>query len=145
MTRIKRVWIKNDCSRGVRVGMFVTKRCNYDVGSIVAISEPYCDICDRLGDSYVELLCEEFQVSRDELPNVSGWTNRGHTRIDLLPRRLRIIEAKVLRAQDISDEEWELLGANESESSRIKVIGYDAWIKNAYLKLYKYELVDEIV
>lgn len=151
MTRIKRVWIKNDCSRGVRVdgngvrvGMFVTRRI-YDVGSIVAISEPYCDICDRLGDWYVDLLCKEFQVSRDELPSLSGWTNRGHTRIDLLPRRLRIVEAKVLRAQDISDEEWGLLGANKSECSRIRVIGYDAWIRNTYLKLYKYELVDEIV
>lgn len=139
MEKIKKAKIKGDVSR--RVGMFATKKGLYEIGSIVSVSEPYCDIYDRLGSSYGDLLCKEYRLEISELSYISGWTNSRHTKAHLMPRRVRLVESKVSRVMNISDEEWALLGASDDEQSRIDVVGQDAWLWNTYLKLYRYELI----
>jgi hypothetical protein len=145
MKKIKKAWIKNLDD----VGMFATRvKVNYEVGSIVAASEPYYEVCMKMYDSneetlerYIGLLLDEYKPKDGSISSIAGWLNRKHTKGHLLPRRVRIVEARVSRVMGITDEEWRMLGANETEASRIGVIGYDAWIWNTYLKLYKYETI----
>ena len=132
---MKKVWIKSEREYGV----FTSKKRYYEIGSVVAISEPYCLICERLGRSYVEFLSKELGVSEDDLPCVKGWTNRKDAKAELMPRRVRIVEVKVKRVSDISDEEWELMGASDDEKSREACVGRDSWLWNSYLRLYRYE------
>lgn len=145
MEKIKKAWIKNTND----VGMFASKiKTDYEVGSVIAASEPYFEVCVRMLDTnepvfekYMQLLLDEYEPEDEDVTSISGWLNRRHTKGHLLPRRVRIVEAKVSRPRKFTDEEWALLGAGESDESRIKAIGYDIWLYNSYVKLYKYETI----
>ena len=145
MKKIKKAWIKNPDD----IGMFVaTIKTDYEVGSVVAASEPYYEVCMKMYDSnedalekYIELLLDEYEPKDGSISSIAGWSNRRYTKGHLLPRRVRIVEAKVARPRKFTDEEWALLGANESDESRIRAIGYDIWLYNSYVKLYKYETI----
>lgn len=125
------------------VGMFVGKSTDFSVGSIIAASEPYLELCERLGDEYRDLLCKEYDVERDELFTIKGWTNRAYVRGDLMPRKVRIVASKMARVNEITDEEWAMLGVGQDMDSRIRFIGTDYWRWNKYVRLYKFEKVEE--
>ena len=123
------------------VGMFVSKNTDFSVGSIVAASEPYLELCERLGDEYRDLLCKEYGVCRDELFAIKGWTNRAYVRGDLMPRKVKIVASKMVRVREITDEEWNMLGVDSD--NRVRFLGTDYWRWNKFVRLYKFEKVDE--
>jgi hypothetical protein len=125
------------------VGMFVSKGADFSVGSVIAASEPYCELCDRLGDEYMDLLCKEYNVGRDELFTINGWTNRAYVRGYLMPRKVKIVASKIVRVKDITEEEWAMLGVGQDLDSRTRFMGVDYWRWNKYVKLYKFEKVEE--
>jgi hypothetical protein len=125
------------------LGMFVGTNTDFSVGSIIAASEPYLELCERLGDEYRDLLCKEYGVERDALFTINGWTNRAYVRGDLMPRKVRIVASKMARVNEITDEEWAMLGVGEDMDSRIRFIGPDYWRWNKYIRLYKFEKVEE--
>lgn len=121
------------------VGMFTSKGTDFTVGSVIAASEPYFEICERLGKSYEDILCKEYNVERDELFCINGWLNRGYVRGDLMPRRVKIVASKMVRVRDITDEEWVMLGIGFCELDRQKFVGNDYWLWDKPVRLYKYE------
>lgn len=136
---IPRAWVRNEA----RIGAFFNKGMELYVGEEIAVSEPYCELCDRLGDGYRNLLAEIYGVEKDKIYTITGWTNRRYVKSELMPRRLRILDSKVVNVKDISEFEWTLLGVGEPEHERMKFVGKYAWMSNGVVRLYKYETVKD--
>lgn len=67
------------------------KKCDYKVGEIVAIAQSYKD-------------CGEFDVY--EAPkDTAGWNNKMFVKADLMPRKIRILDIRAEKLQDITDED----------------------------------------
>lgn len=136
---IRRAWVRNEA----RIGAFFNKGVELYVGEEIAASEPYCELCDRLGDGYRNLLAEIYGVEKDKIYTITGWTNRRYVKSELMPRRVRILDSKVVNVLDISEYEWALLGVGESEYERMKFVGKYAWMSNGVVRLYKYETIKD--
>ena len=81
----------------------------YKVGEVVAIAQSYESIMDESvrnsalpGWSFADDHCDE-----------AGWNNKMFVRADLMKHRIRIIDVKVERLQDISDEDCLCEGIEE--------------------------------
>lgn len=128
----------------------------YQIGEEIAIAQPYKDIC--LTDPIF------FEGMRKE----AGWSNKMFVAAEYMPHRIRIIDIKVERLQDISEEDamkegvekWmggyivtgimERHGQNNAwfKSPRdaffrlfTKLCGYKAWNTNPWVYAYTFELV----
>lgn len=71
-------------------------KSKWHIGDVVAISQPYKDI---LSSAY----CDKYEL--DKLTHTKGWSNAMFTKADLMPHHIRIINIKIERLQDISDED----------------------------------------
>ena len=67
----------------------------YQVGEVVAIAQRYCDV------SAHKLLLEDGTHPADS----RGWSNKMFVKANLMPHHIKIIDIKVERLQDISDED----------------------------------------
>lgn len=78
------------------------KHLPYKVGEVVAISQPYKDIIERL-PMYSDAILGVDGIPRKEFK--AGWTNKMFVKADLLPHHIRITDVKVERLQSISDDD----------------------------------------
>lgn len=67
----------------------------YKVGEIVAVAQSYNTLFEEQYDDTLEML---------DLCKSAGWSNKMFVRADLMPHQIRIIDVRVERLQDISDE-----------------------------------------
>ena len=137
----------------------------YGVGEVVAIAQSYESIMDESVRNSA-LPCWNFA---DDHCDEAGWNNKMFVRADLMKHRIRIIDVKVERLQDISDEDCLCEGIEEhfngiqyvlktnagycyqhpfdtpreAFASLIdKVSGKGTWESNPWVVAYSFELVD---
>lgn len=104
----------------------------YFTGEIVAIAQPYKHV---FGDNYRE---------------TAGWNNKLFVKPELMPHKIRIVNWKVERLQDISNEDCMKEGILTDDISmyrRIfaslidKINGKGTWERNPYVFVYEFELI----
>lgn len=73
----------------------------YNVGEVVAVAQSYrdCGGFSEFGKSRWEIIAAS--VGADN----GGWNNKMFVRSDLMPHQIRIIDVRIERLQDISDED----------------------------------------
>lgn len=76
----------------------IRKYARYKVGDIVAIGQAYEDIISELDDRYREYVIGFYSGS-------PGWSNKMFVRADLMPHQIKIIDIRVERLKDISNED----------------------------------------
>ena len=81
-----------------KYGVFHFDIPKYKVGEVVAVAQAYRDIAN-LNDSFLD---DRYEV-KDEY--VAGWSNKLFVRSELMKHFIRIINVRVERLQDISDED----------------------------------------
>ena len=74
---------------------FFLRRSPFEVGEVVAVAQRYKDIRDIIGD---------IQDGKS-IKSMAGWNNKMFVRADLMPHQIRIMNVRVERLQDISDED----------------------------------------
>ena len=67
----------------------------YKVGEVVAVAQSYNTLFEEQYDDTLEML---------DLCKSAGWSNKMFVRAELMPHQIRIIDVRVERLQDISDE-----------------------------------------
>lgn len=90
------------CPDGTPLGNWAetVKKSRYQVGEVVAVAQSYQDCGDFVnGIPQWDIIAS--QVGTKTL----GWGNKLFVRADLMPHRIRIINVRVERLQDISDED----------------------------------------
>lgn len=158
--------------RNFITGTEYNKSCKrYRVGEVVAIAQSY----NNAGvDPKIVLLmpipdCKEMLNCR--ITFSGGWNNKLFVRADLMPKRIRIINVKIERLQDISDEECRKEGIYEDSGDEEfppsifydfdgnkddgfdtpreafaalidKVSGKGVWESNPWVFAYEFELID---
>lgn len=96
---------------------FVEKRLKlpYEVGEVVAIAQSYKDA----GVIFLPEEDDEFGCYNFPAEQTHGWTNKMFTRADLMPNRIRIINVRVERLNDISEDDCFKEGIYASNSHEI--------------------------
>lgn len=135
----------------------------YKVGEIVAVAQSYETVYHNQGLETIDMLVSGWKYSK-------GWKNKMFVRAELMPHRIRIINVRVERLQDISDEDcvkegilWEEADSEyedydfysysgmsgdgfktprEAFASLIdKISGRGTWQSNPWVWVYEFELV----
>ena len=143
------------------------KHLPYKVGEVIAIAQPYKDIIECL-PMHSDAILGVDGIPRKEFK--AGWTNKMFVKADLLPHHIRIIDVKVERLQDISDDDilregvWQFYdnkdlfyvsknigyaptvafpSAREAFAYLIDMVsGKGTWVFNPWVVAYSFELVD---
>lgn len=138
---LRKAWVRDIRKEG----LFIGKESRLVVGSVVACSEPYCELVDEYGSKYKDMLCEEYNSSIEDLVKISGWTNRKNTKAYLMPKQVRILASKVVKCWDISEAEWAELGIvvreDTSGNKRKEYVGRTYWKNNYPIMIYRYKLL----
>ena len=134
---MQKAWLRG----GLDSGLFISKNLCVEMRGEVASAEPYCELCEEYGDWYRTFLATRYNVGLDKLYTIKGWTNRRYTNGCFMPKRVKIVGYRDCRVSEITEEEWKLLGADDTERSRMDVVGKDYWTRNFHIRLYRYELV----
>lgn len=133
----------------------------YKVGEVVAVAQSYKDL---LGEEYLPTSIENEIIALVEA-NSKGISNKMFVRADLMPLRIKMVNYRVERLQDISDEDCMkeglefakggfYTGYNKETNSRIwlgntpreafahlidKLSGKGTWDSNPYVHVYEFE------
>lgn len=134
---MQKAWLRGIIDRG----LFVSRNLCKEMKGEVAVAEPYYELCEEYGDWYREFLSDKYNVSLDKLYTIKGWTNRRYTNGFFLPKRVKIVGFRDCLVSEITEEEWNLLGADDTERSKIGIVGKDYWERDFHIRLYRYELV----
>ena len=70
----------------------------YKVGEVLAIAQCYENIAETLREPYLT-------DSKCWMPNSAGWNNKMFVKAELMPHQIEIIDVRVERLQDITDED----------------------------------------
>lgn len=128
-------------------GAFIGGKSKFLTGEEVAVAESYFDVCNRLGKEYMEDIAKAYGCSEvSEVRKLGGWRNKKYVMPDLMPRRIRIVNADVMRVSEISEELWHLMGVDwvneEMEFDRkIEYVGKDAWNLDRNVVVYTYTTI----
>lgn len=82
----------------------------YKVGEIVAVAQSYCSIAEELENSNNATCAAHYEKNVQKASEYISWmehpgfNNKMFVRADLMPHQIRIIDVRVERLQDISDE-----------------------------------------
>lgn len=139
------------------------KTC-YKIGEVVAIRQRYRDIAD---DKFFINAIEADGHCVNAMKHDAGWDNKMFVKAAYMPQHIRIIDIKINRLQDISDEDclkegikqygmmcyhWEKVTTFYRSSYRTpqqafaalidKVSGKGTWYKNPYVVAYSFEKID---
>ena len=135
----------------------------YKVGEVLAVAQAYRDVYDQLD-------LERLRVSNGFLMENKGWSDRQYVRADFMPNKIRIINVRAERLQDITDEDCLREGiienavpcqfagiinnytyegapgvyvyAREAFSALInRICGKGTWASNPWVFVYEFELV----
>ena len=144
------------------------KHLPYKVGDVLAIAQSYNDIFDELEQKYGkaqanEWWCNALDSVGGGLDTSAGYKNKMFVRADFMIHRIRFINVRLERLQDISDEECLREGIKQVnfihyafENSSLlylypreafaelidKVCGKGTWENNPFVAAYSFELVD---
>jgi len=132
----------------------------YEVGEVVAIAQSYESVYHEYGLETMDMLVSSLKYN-------AGWTNKMFVKAEYMPNHIKIINIKVERLQDISDEDClregikeDFKGVQYSFDSNIgfcgqypyntpreafaaligKVSGKGTWESNPYVWVYEFEL-----
>lgn len=142
---------------------YILKRSPYKVGEIVAIQQAY-KYLDEEVDLYKFLHMDNIHERfSEECKTHKGWTNKMFVKAELMHHHIRIIDIRVERLQDISDEDclqegvvrftsgYNFVGNEDTAyltpskafAALIdKVSGRGTWERNPLVWVYSFELVD---
>lgn len=147
---IRKVSIKSRLDNGAFIGG-VSK---FAVGEEVSVCEMYSYLCNVIGkkegkaakEAFERKVAEGHGVDVTRIGALSGWNNRKHVKPELMPRKVRIESAEVVNVQDISDDDWHLMGVdwmNKEFETPVKVdyVGSTRWATNAKVVLYRYSTI----
>ena len=73
-----------------------------------------------------------------------GWYNKKYVCAEVMPRRVEVLSAEVVRVSEISEELWHLLGVDwvnkDMELDRKKrLVGTNAWVNDNEVIVYRYK------
>lgn len=139
---------------------------HYKIGEIIAIAQSYKEV----GINFIQKENDEFGCYNFPTEQTAGWNNKLFVKAELMPHHIRIIDIKIERLQDISDDDcikegidrWKAQGKiyygffdyvknkfcryrtpREAFAALIdRVSGKGTWNKNPYVAAYKFELID---
>lgn len=100
----------------------------YQVSEVVAIAQKYKDIIDTLKDPYMT-------DAKCWMPNSKGYNNKMFVRSEFMPRKIEILNVRVERLQDITDEDC----IKEGISS------YDTSGKNYIETVYGVDMINKFI
>lgn len=83
---------------------FITEKCGklpYNIGEVVAVAQTYrdCGGFNEFGKSRWEIIAASVGAAN------GGWNNKMFVRTSFMPHQIHIIDVKIERIQDISDED----------------------------------------
>lgn len=99
----------------------------YKVGEVVAVAQSYKDL---LGEEYLPTSIENEIIALVEA-NSKGISNKMFVRADLMPLRIKMINYRVERLQDISDEDCMKEGVIKTYNGNKYVYGFTTGNKTA--------------
>lgn len=106
-------------------GLFHEFKTKYKVGEIVAIKQSYKSIRDIIGD----------MIDGKSIKFLAGWKNKMFVRHALMPHQVQIIDIKLERLQDISNEDCLKEGIEE----HMKDVQYGYPSKIGYCGQYPFD------
>lgn len=78
------------------------RTARYKIGEVVAVAQKYADL---MGNDIFRCLCQFHGVSLKAISSNKGYNNKMFVRADLMPHLIRIIDIRVERLLEISDED----------------------------------------
>ena len=88
---------------------FVIMKSPYKVGEIVAVAQSYYNILKEMSKTYKSyhkpIIYNLFRSQQPNLEETAGWTNKMFVKPEIMPHQIRITSIKVMRLQDINDQD----------------------------------------
>lgn len=88
--------------------LVIERKCPYKIGEIVAVAQSYRNILDELESNFFNKEhWEHGAQKRAEYAGMiytPGYSNKMYVRADLMPHQIQIIDLRIERLQDISDD-----------------------------------------
>ena len=147
---IRKVSIKSRLDNGA----FIGGASKFGVGEEVSVCEMYSYLCNVIEkkegkgamEAFKRKVAEGHGVDVARIGALSGWNNRTYVKPELMPRKVRIESAEIVNVQDISDDDWHLIGVDwMSEEFAIPkkadYVGKLRWATNAKMVLYRYSTI----
>lgn len=100
----------------------------YQVGEVIAIAQKYKDIIDTLKEPCMT-------DAKCWMPNSAGWNNKMFVKAEFMPHQIEILDVRVERLQDITDEDC----IKEGISS------YDTSGKNYIETVYGVDMINKFI
>lgn len=97
--------ISAECAIENMVGPESMFRCSYQPGEVVAVAQSYETIKRNQLADYMNPVYNAFFRAGPPLEEEAGWTNKRLVKPELMPHRIRIVDFRVNKLQDISDED----------------------------------------
>lgn len=126
-------------------GAFIGGASKFKVGEEVAVAEDYFNLCLRVGRGYMKDIAKAHGIEEvNKVKALPGWYNKKYVCAEVMPRRVEVLSAEVLRVSEISEELWHLLGVDwvnkDMELDRKKrLVGTNAWVKDSEVIVYRYK------
>lgn len=136
-------------------GAFAGKASRFQVGEEVAVSECYLSVYERIkrnegikaAEEYRKKVVEFEGVELGRSNGVAGWYNAKYVKPELMPRRVEIVSCEEVKARDISDEDWHLMGVDwiregYADARKRQYIGEANWDANKAVVIYRYKTLE---
>jgi hypothetical protein len=140
---LKKIYLK----KGKDGGVFLGGASQFAINEEAVIAESYQSIWERLPrdkrESFLDKVCAAHGVAeREKARSLKAWDNRKYVMPEVMPRRVRIVSVESVRAQDISDRDFNAMGVdwitNDVPFKR-SFVGNEIWDLNKEVVIYRYE------
>lgn len=140
---LKKIYLK----KGKDGGVFLGGASQFAINEEAVIAESYQSIWERLPrdkrEAFLDKVCAAHGVAeRDKARSLKAWDNRKYVMPEVMPRRVRIVSVESVRAQDISDRDFNAMGVdwitNDVPFKR-SFVGNEKWDLNKEVVIYRYE------
>lgn len=102
LTDTDREHLNTAFDRDLRERVIIDRYAKYKVGEVVAVAQRYKEVVYEPHTVGECLADEKYSIN---LKYENGWNNKMYVKAAYMPHRIRIIDIKVEKLQDISDEE----------------------------------------
>ena len=89
----------DEIQRGVNSKYIKSHLAKYKQGEVLAIAQRYKDIVDTLKEPCMT-------DAKCWMPNSAGWNNKMFVKAEFMPHQIKILDVRVERLQDITDEDY---------------------------------------
>lgn len=134
------------------IGAFAGKASKFQVGEEVAASENYQCVYDRLkrvggvkeAEAFRKRVAEFEGVEVMRTNGLAGWFNAKCVKPELMPRRVEIVSCEEVKAREICDEDWHLMGVDwvregYADACKRQYVGEANWDANKDVVIYRYK------